>query len=138
MKKYINIRQIFSFAATFGIPLLYLYNLAIIYRFSNTLLLPLPIILLGLIMAFIGIQLWAISFITLGRAKAFGVLPQKQKRIRKGIYRYFSHPMYVGIWLMFIGLSLADQSKAGLLFTNIVMLPLLIIRALAEEKLLYD
>lgn len=46
--------------------------------------------------------------------------------------------MYIGISLVFFGLSLANQSKEGLLFTIAIMLPLLIIRAILEDKKLYE
>jgi protein-S-isoprenylcysteine O-methyltransferase Ste14 len=69
---------------------------------------------------------------------SFGVLPKKQKRIKTGFYKYLRHPMYVGIWSTFLGLSLANASWQGLVFLNILMTPLLFIRAIFEDKKLTD
>lgn len=70
--------------------------------------------------------------ITLGGK--FGVLPQQQKRIKHGIYWYLNHPMYLGIRSTFTGISLATQSWEGLIFTQIVMVPVLIIKAYYEDR----
>lgn len=127
---------VLSFYLTLFIPLLYLVNLSVIYFTSKSLNLPLFVVILGLVTAAIGTVLWIISFYSL--RKVFGVLPQKQKRIRTGIYKYSNHPMYIGIYLCFFGLSLAEQSWQGLTFLNLVLLPLLFVRAIFEEKNLTD
>ena len=132
LKQYISLRKILSFYLTIGIPLLYLYNLLLIINFSNTLVLSLPLVVLGVAFSFLGISLWAISMFHLG--KSFGVLPKKQKRIKRGVYKYLSHPMYVGIILTFTGLGLANRSKQGLLFAVLILAPLLAIRAYVEQR----
>jgi protein-S-isoprenylcysteine O-methyltransferase Ste14 len=121
-----------SFAVTIIIPLLYLLNILIILKTPNTVVFNLNLVILGSGLAAFGLFFWIISFINLG--KSFGVLPQKQKKVKTGLYKYFNHPMYIGIWACFLGLSLANSSWAGLVFLNLVITPLLFIRAAFEEK----
>lgn len=131
-------RNILEFYLTITIPLLYLTNVFLIQYYKNTFQLPYLLILLGLSLSVIGLIFWLTSFFTLLRSGSFGVLPQKQVRIKTGLYKFLKHPMYIGISLVFFGLSLANQSKEGLLFTIAIMLPLLIIRAILEDKKLYE
>ncbi len=128
----INLKLIFSFCLTIFIPLLYLLNIYLAYYYPNTIKLPFLLILLGIIFFTIGLTFWIISFYNL--RKVFGVLPQKQKKIKTGLYKYFKHPMYIGIFLTFLGLSLANSSKPGLLFLFFIILPVLILRIKFEEK----
>jgi len=125
-------KLVLEFCLTVIIPLFYLYNIAVIAGAPNTINISMPLRILGLCLAFIGIIFWLLSMINL--RKAFGVLPKKQKRIRVGLYKYFNHPMYIGIWLTFIGLSFANASWQGFFFTNLIMTPLLFIRAYFEDK----
>ena len=125
-----------SFTTTIIIPLLYLLNILIILKNPNTIILNLNLILVGLILAAFGLFFWIVSFINLG--KSFGVLPQRQKKVKWGLYKYFNHPMYIGIWTCFLGLSLANSSWQGLVFLNLVITPLLFIRASFEEKKLVN
>lgn len=123
---------VLQFIGTVLIPLLYLTNIFIAFKNPNSFEASFSLIILGLILTFLGLILWVLSYINLG--KSFGVLPQKQKRIKIGVYKYFNHPMYVGIWLSFLGLSLANASWQSLIFLNVVIIPLLFIRAIFEEK----
>ena len=129
---YIDWKKVWSIYATIGIPLLYLYNIYLAYAFPNTITESLQLKLLGIIFAGIGAVIWIISYINLGIS--FGVLPQKQKKVTRGLYKYTNHPMYIGIWCTFVGLSLANASLPGLLFLTLIMTPLLVIRAAFEEK----
>lgn len=123
---------VWSFIGTIFIPILYLVNIQIALTTKGTFYAPMPILLTGVLIATFGIIFWIISFINLRHN--FGVLPQKQKRIKTGLYKYFSHPMYIGIWACFFGLSLANASWPGLVFLNLVTTPLLFIRAYFEER----
>jgi len=125
-------KLVLEFYATVGVPLLYFFNLGIIYLNPNSWRLPGWLVLVGIGMSFIGLGLWFLSFFHLG--KSFGVLPKKQKRVRRGMYKYLKHPMYVGIWLAFVGLSVANQSWQGLGFSLGVMTPFLFIRGWFEQK----
>lgn len=128
----INWRLVFEFYLTIFIPLLYLVNIFIAFQTKGSFNSPLSLVFLGMLIATLGIILWVLSYIHLG--KSFGVLPQKQKKVKKGIYKYLNHPMYIAIWLCFLGLSLANSSWQGLVFLNLVITPLLFIRAILEEK----
>lgn len=131
-KKYISIKEILSFYLTFGIPLVYLYGLVLIFAFAGTLRLSFNLVILGVVLAFLGITIWTTSMIQLG--SAFGVLPRKQKRVVLGLYKYLRHPMYLGISLTYVGLSLANNSKQGLNFAMLIIVPLLLVRAYFEER----
>jgi len=117
-----------------AIPCLYFLNLILIYKTPGTLNLPYLVVVVGILISFLGLGLWFLSYLNLG--KSFGVLPRVQERIKKGVYRYFRHPMYIGIILAFFGLSIADNSKIGVVFTLLVITPILLVRAKIEEKLL--
>ncbi len=118
--------------ATILIPLLYILNLLFIAGYSGTFFAPMSVEILGIVSALIGMSIWVITFFNL--KGSFGVLPQKQKRVKKGLYKYFNHPMYVGIYYTFLGLSFANRSWQGLFFLTVIMTPLLVIRATLEDK----
>jgi protein-S-isoprenylcysteine O-methyltransferase Ste14 len=126
----INWKLAFSFALTIIIPLLYLVNIYVALV-SEKLNYP-SLNILGVLIALVGLTLWIASYINLGRS--FGVLPQKNKKVKKGLYKYFKHPMYIGISATLIGISIANSSFVGLSFYSLVILPMLIIRASFEEK----
>jgi protein-S-isoprenylcysteine O-methyltransferase Ste14 len=134
--KYISWKIVFSIVGTILFPLLYLCNALVAYSFPATFRAPLSVSLLGSFLTVIGISIWIITMINL--KKGFGVLPQKQKRIKTGLYKYFNHPMYGGIYMTFLGLSLANQSWQGLFFLNVFLLPTLVFRAVYEDKYLTD
>lgn len=131
-KSCVSLHTIASFYLTIAIPLLYFGNLLVIARSRQTMSLPLRVVVFGVILSFLGIAVWIVSLLHLGRS--FGVLPRHQPRIKRGIYKYMRHPMYLGISLTFIGLSLANKAKLGLGFTILILLPLLAIRAYLEER----
>lgn len=128
----INWKLVLSFVLTIFIPLLYILNIEIAIKTPKTFNAPIELSFLGIILAFLGIIIWAISYINLGNS--FGVLPKKQKKVKRGLYKYTNHPMYVGIYTTFLGLSIADSSWQSLVFLNLVILPLLFVRANMEEK----
>ena len=128
----INWKLVFSFWATLFIPLLYLVNIYIAAIYGNTFNISLQLRFLGIILSMVGIIFWIISYINLGHS--FGVLPKKQKRVKRGLYKYFNHPMYMAIFTTFLGMSIANASWQGLIFLNIVILPILFIRAHFEDK----
>jgi protein-S-isoprenylcysteine O-methyltransferase Ste14 len=131
-----TLRQVLSFYGTIFIPFLYLINIALAYFYPNTIKLSFVFILIGILMSITGIIIWILSYFYLG--KSFGILPQKQKRVTKGLYHYTKHPMYIGIFLTFLGLSLSKLSAFGLIFLFFIITPILIIRAKFEDKKLTD
>ena len=130
--KLINWKYVWEFVATILVPFLYLGNIYVIIKSPETIKPSYFFVFLGIIFAIIGLILWITSYVNLG--KSFGVLPQEQKRIREGLYKYLNHPMYIGIWFTFLGLSLANSSWQGLLYLNLVITPLLFIRGSLEDK----
>jgi protein-S-isoprenylcysteine O-methyltransferase Ste14 len=123
---------VWQFVATLLIPLLYIVNIFIAFNNSYSFKASYSLVLLGLLIGFLGLGLWIASYVHLG--KSFGVLPQKQKKVVKGVYKYFNHPMYIGIWLTFLGISLTNASWESLVFLNVVITPLLFIRSYFEDK----
>lgn len=132
----INWKLVWQFVGTILIPSLYLINIIIAFNYSYSFKPTFSLIILGLVIGFSGLILWVASYINLG--KSFGVLPQKQKKVKKGVYKYLNHPMYVAIWLTFLGISIANASWESLVFLNVVITPLLFIRAYFEEKKLIN
>ena len=90
----------------------------------------------GLVIGAVGVVLWILSMLTLGPSLA--VLPGTDRLVTRGVYRYLRHPIYVGIVLTLSGLFLACGSSICLLYVFIVVIPLNIFRARAEEKALYQ
>lgn len=129
-------KSLFSLFLTLAIPLAYFLNLFLIWRFQQTTSFSLPVTTVGTVSALVGVILWGVSFWEL--RSVFQVLPAANKRIKKGVYRWLGHPMYMGILLTFTGLGLTFQSKQGLIFTFLLTFPLLITRASLEEKKLLD
>ena len=58
-----------------------------------------------------------------------------QRVVTTGPYAYVRHPMYAGVLFFFLGAPLLLGSRWGLLFAPL-MLPLLVVRALGEERVL--
>jgi protein-S-isoprenylcysteine O-methyltransferase Ste14 len=130
------LKNLKEFFLTIFIPLFYLLAILIILKTKSTLGFGLIYLaILGAITAFIGLFLWGSGFLSLG-SKAFSVLPKAKILKTGGIYKYFRHPIYLGIILTCFGLSLSLGSKIGLVYTIFIILPLNIVRALREEKIL--
>lgn len=88
----------------------------------------------GLAVGAAGVFLWIISMVTLGPSLA--VLPGTDRLVTRGVYRYLRHPIYVGIVLTLSGLFLACGSAICLIYVFVVVVPLNIFRARAEELVL--
>lgn len=131
----IDWKEIKEFYLTLAVPLLYGLNLWLV-SMSGGLDLSDTVRILGLILGVVGILLWILSYLGLGRS--FGVLPKKQKKVKRGVYAFLNHPMYLGIMLCFVGLGVANLSARGVGFSLLVMLPFLWWRARLEEGKLVD
>lgn len=125
------LRNVGEFYGTVGVPLLYLLGLYLI-AYGEPMSLPIVLQLGGLIGAILGIIIWSVSYVHLG--KSFGVLPRSQKRVKSGIYAYIKHPMYKGIMLTYLGLAMTNQSLSGAWYSVLILFPLLFIRARIEDK----
>ncbi len=119
----------FLICSVFGINFLILLNAPGNFGFGN-----IYITLFGLLLTFIGLLLWFLGFITLG--KSFSLFPKAKAFIKNGIYHYFKHPIYIGMSLAFVGISLGKGTILGLLFTLLVTTPLNFWRAKKEEEIL--
>ena len=124
-------KNILEFFGVVGVPVVYLTNLYLI-AYHNTDEMGLWVMGTGLLIALLGIGIWIYSYISLGRS--FGVLPKRQQRVSSGIYRLLKHPMYLGIMMTFVGLATSLGSRTGLIFSILILLPILVIRAKWEEK----
>jgi protein-S-isoprenylcysteine O-methyltransferase Ste14 len=69
---------------------------------------------------------------------SLAVLPGTDQLVTKGVYRIFRHPVYIGIVLTLTGLFVACGSIPCLIYVVVVVIPLNIFRAWAEEKVLLD
>jgi len=70
-----------EFILTVIIPLTYLYNILIIVITPNSFSITPILKLLGICIAIFGLIFWIVSLINL--RKSFGVLPQKQKKVKQ-------------------------------------------------------
>ena len=131
----VRLKEIGAFYLVLLVPLIYGINLWLVSR-PGGLNVGVGIRAVGLTLALVGIVLGGVSYYYL--RSAFGILPKKKTRVREGVYRYLGHPMYLGIELTFVGLSLSNQSLRGLLFSLFVLLPMLLIRIVLEERTLID
>ena len=144
-----SLRSIKSFLFTLLVPLIYFFNLVIIWK-TQTTNLQLEDQVLGastslfflikqlflLLLVFVGLLLWFTGYLFIGGS--FSTTPQARKIVNKGPYRFLRHPIYIGIALTFIGLSLITKSKAGLCYALFLVLPLNFLRSKNEEKVLKE
>ena len=90
----------------------------------------------GLAVGALGMVLWILSILTLGNSLA--VLPGTDRLVTHGVYRYLRHPIYIAIFLTLAGLFLACGSKICLVYVFVVVVPLNVFRARAEEVVLQE
>lgn len=127
----IKLKYVLEFYGTVAVPLLYAGVLYAVFL-GGTILVPTFFRLFGLAISLLGLVVWLVSYLQLGRS--FGVLPTVQKKVTTGLYARYKHPMYIGITLTYLGLSLANESIIGLLATILILLPVLVVRAKLEER----
>ena len=126
-----------ALAFTIAVPSLYLLALILAwwapkdFGFGQRLL-----AWLGLGVGLAGIGLWALAMFHLG--KSLAVLPGADRLVTHGVYKILRHPVYLGIDLTFLGLFLAIGSTYGLIYLVLVVLPLNVVRARLEEKVLLE
>lgn len=91
----------------------------------------------------IGIVLWIIGFLfiyigrfSLGKSFRMGVANEKTEFIARGIYKFSRNPMYIGLYLTFIGGSLFSMNQIFILLTAYIIIVHHFI-TLAEEKRLF-
>jgi len=125
------------FALNVFVPLLYFFPLVIVYfseknfGFGHPELVPIALSVGG-----VGMVIWILGMVALG--KSLAVLPGADVLKTGGIYKYFRHPIYVGINLTLFGLLSASGSVFGMGYLALVVIPLNIYRARQEEKALLE
>jgi protein-S-isoprenylcysteine O-methyltransferase Ste14 len=119
------------------VPTLYLFPLVFVYFGPKNFGFGIRgLVYAGLAVGGMGVLLWMAAMWSLGSSLA--VLPGTEKLITKGFYRIFRHPVYIGIVLTLTGLFVACGSLPGLIYLLVVVIPLNIFRAKAEEKVLLE
>lgn len=95
----------------------------------------LRIVGLAMFVVFSWVQVWAYK--TLGKNYAQDIVIMKEHNlVTKGIYRLIRHPQYISQMLSDLGAGLALMSYLVLPLVLIVEIPLFIMRAIVEEKML--
>lgn len=83
-----------------------------------------------------GIALFIAGRATLGEAHT--TFPEARRLVTSGVYARIRHPIYTGLQMLFWGLSLWFGSWAGAILSFVLILPLHIWRARAEERVLEE
>ena len=119
------------------VPMLYLFPLVFAYLGPKNFGFGFrSLVYVGLSVGVVGVLLWIVAMWSLGSSLA--VLPGTEKLVTKGLYRIFRHPIYMGIVLTLTGLFVACGSVPSLIYLLLVVMPLNIFRAKAEEKFLLE
>lgn len=83
----------------------------------------------------IGLIVMMVSLFSLGRS--FGIMPRARGLVQRGVYRWVRHPIYLGEFLAFGGLTLMALSPLTLaVYTTFVALQ--VYRLVLEERTLTD
>lgn len=98
--------------------------------FIYSIFLPLP---LGTPLLYAGIALFVVGFLLGEVAFIPWTTTQVDEPITRGLYRYSRHPMYIGVFVQYIGIGIASASGLFLLIT-VISIFLSILVAPAEEK----
>jgi len=92
--------------------------------------------ILGLIISLLGLAIWWSAKITLAENWSAGYgKPQLKKFVSKGVYSKISHPLYLGVNLTLIGLSLIYK-KSWFVLTSLVIVIYFFRRMQIEDKFL--
>jgi protein-S-isoprenylcysteine O-methyltransferase Ste14 len=98
---------------------------------------PVPVVLLGDVLVFVGLSLAQLVVVQNGYAGAAITVEDEQPLISTGLYGMVRHPMYFGTLIMMIGTPLALDSLWGLLAVA-ASVPILAARIFDEEKMLTE
>lgn len=90
----------------------------------------------GLILSGTVIILWAVSVLRSGVVGR--IEPRRLRIVTHGAYRYIRHPVYVGLVLVLLGVSLRLRSWPGIAATALLFLPCAVYRARREEHALEE
>lgn len=92
----------------------------------------LPVFALGALLVLVGQWLMCAARRELPLSNFSVVGRISTNKVRRGIYRYLSHPMYVGLVFALTGSSLVFGNKIAFLIL-LVLVPLLAVRAVIEN-----
>lgn len=119
------------------VPLAYLLPLVFAFLAPKNFGFGFPgLVYAGLLIGAVGVVLWIVAMWTLGPSLA--VLPGTDQLVNSGVYRFFRHPVYIGIVLTLTGLFVACGSLPCLVYVFGVVIPLNIFRAREEEQVLLE
>ena len=105
----------------------------ILYHFGS---LPwTPVRVVGLILSLLAFSLLTVARVHLG--SSFSLTPQARQLVTQGIYSRIRHPVYLFSTLGLAGLALYVQMPL-LLATLAIVIPVQVMRARAEERVLED
>jgi protein-S-isoprenylcysteine O-methyltransferase Ste14 len=102
-----------------------------IILFIYSVFLPLP---LGTPLLYAGIALFVVGFLIGEIAFIPWTSATFDEPITRGLYRYSRHPIYIGVFVQYIGIGIASASGLFLLITIVSLIPT-ILTAPAEERL---
>ena len=94
-----------------------------------------PLRIFGGVLTVFSLILLTVSRVNLGNS--FSITPQAQELVRRGIYSKVRHPVYVFGLLTLIGVALY-ANLPYLLWFLLVLVPMQLLRARAEEKVLIE
>jgi protein-S-isoprenylcysteine O-methyltransferase Ste14 len=86
------------------------------------------IVLAGGIVLRILCRMWLRRFFSLNI-----IIKKDHEIVRKGLYKYIRHPMYLSILLIFIGFAGVFSSILGIIATLVLVLPVTLLRIKREE-----
>lgn len=96
-------------------------------------------IILGSALFLIGIGMRLIAQYNLGKYFSVEVVIKKgHKLVTHGIHRYIRHPMYTGMFMIFVGADMVLQSWIGLIVSVVMLIPLGIWRMRIEERVMHE
>ncbi len=121
-----------ALAALFAPPLDYIYLPEFLPR-----AIWMPVIGLAPITIAVTLWFWTWAFIR-GLGSRSARLTAKRQLIQNGPYHIIRHPVYAGVILIGLGLTLGYSSLAGLAAILLVLFPALVYRILIEDKLLAE
>lgn len=105
-----------------------------IILFIYSIFLPLP---LGTPLLYAGIALFAAGVIIVEIATIPWVKAAVDEPVTKGLYRYSRHPIYIGVYVQYIGIGIASASGLFLLLV-VIQIALSMAVAPAEERFCLD
>jgi len=93
----------------------------------------------GLILYMLGLIIRWTAILQLKKAFTVDVAINKQHELKTdGLYSIIRHPAYLGLWLIFIGLSVSMNSILSFIVITIPVFMVIFYRIKVEEKILID